>query len=374
MSAASKPRNAVYPAHDGMPSARSAASPKPPIFQVRKPDTLQFGSVEGLSRMAGVSRHWLRRLIAKEATDNALDECDRVGRSGEVAITSEGDHYVVEDQGGGIPGDAAVLADLFSTDRAMLSGKFMRRPERGGVGNGLRCLVAAVALSRGTITVEARGRRTVLRPRRVGATEVVEATELPRVIGTRLVYTLAEVIPPDDDDLADAEAAIALARTAGPAYSRRPSPHWLDADHLAETFATIEPQDATVRQIIERLDGCTGTIAGKLALPFGKNRPCRDLSESEARELLRRMQAAARVVKPRSLGLIGPDAFGPAYDGYIIGEATRRVGAHEPYGRLPVLIEAWANVTSRRGGEADLRLFCNRTPAVGGSSRGSVIR
>jgi hypothetical protein len=363
---ASARRKTTYPTQDGMPSAEIASVPNLTIFQVRRPDTLQFGSIEGLTRMAGVPRHRLRRLIVKEAIDNSLDECDRLGRPGEVTVEREGDHYVVEDQGGGIPGDAAVLADLFSTSRAMLSAKFMRRPERGALGNGLRCLVAAVALSNGTITVEAHGRRNVLRPRRVGETQVVEVTASTRVVGTRLEYTLAEVIPPDDHDLINAEAAIELAHVAGPAYSRRPSPNWLDANHLFETFATIEPQDATVRQVIERLDGCTGAMAGKLALPFGKNRLCRDLSESEAHELLRQMQAAARVVKPRSLGLIGPDAFGAEYDGYIVGEAALRVGAHEPYGRIPVLIEAWASVTSRRGGDAFLGVFCNRTPAVGG--------
>ena len=108
-------------------------------------------------------------------------------------------------------------------------------------------------------------------------------------------------------------------------------------------------------------------MAGKLALPVRKRTACRDLRESEIVELLRCMQAAARVVKPRSLGLIGADAFGPTYDGYIVGEAMLRVGAYEPYGHVPVLIEAWASVTSRRGGEASLKIFCNRTPAVGGA-------
>jgi hypothetical protein len=169
----------------------------------------------------------------------------------------------------------------------------------------------------------------------------------------------------DAHDLMDAEAAIALAQMAGPRYSRGPSPHWFDADHLVETFGTIEPEDATVRQIIERLDGCSGATAGRLAAMFGKGRTCRSMNEPEIVDLLQRMQAAARAVKPRSLGPLGPDAFGPAYDGYIIGEATLRVGAHEPYGRIPVLIEAWASVTSRRGGDANLQVFCNRTPSVG---------
>ena len=67
-------RIGIDPSHDGMPSAESTPVRNSPIFQVRRPDTLQFGSIEGLTRMAGVPRHRLRRLIAKETTDNALDD------------------------------------------------------------------------------------------------------------------------------------------------------------------------------------------------------------------------------------------------------------------------------------------------------------
>ncbi len=56
MSASSRSRTDRYPAQDGMPSGGEASAPNPTIFQVRRPDTLQFGSIEGLTRMAGVSR------------------------------------------------------------------------------------------------------------------------------------------------------------------------------------------------------------------------------------------------------------------------------------------------------------------------------
>jgi hypothetical protein len=76
-------------------------------------------------------------------------------------------------------------------------------------------------------------------PERVFAQIVDNASS--QLVGTLLEYTLSEVIPPDSCDLEDAKSAIALAQVAGPAYSRHASPHWLDADHLFETFATIEP-------------------------------------------------------------------------------------------------------------------------------------
>jgi DNA topoisomerase VI subunit B len=153
---------------DGMPFAPIPATPKPGRFsnppvrqQVRRPDTLQLRTLEGTCRMAGVSELRLRRLIAKEVTDNALDECDRDGKPGLVRIERcDINHYVVTDVGRGIDGDAATLADLFSTHRAMQSGKYWRTVSRGVLGNGLRVLCACVALSGGAITVETRGRRT----------------------------------------------------------------------------------------------------------------------------------------------------------------------------------------------------------------------
>jgi hypothetical protein len=53
-------------------------------------------------------------------------------------------------------------------------------------------------------------------------------------------------------------------------------------------------------------------------------------------------------VKARHLGPLGPDAFGDAFDGYIVAEAALRVGGREPFAEIPVLIEAWACVPCAR--------------------------
>jgi len=235
------------------------------------------------------------------------------------------------------------------------------------LGNGLRVMVAAVALSGGTITIESHGSRTTLRPRKISDTEVVSQISAARKLGTEITFTLAEIIPydDDDDDLVNAEAAVRLACVAGPPYIRLSSPHWLDCDHLVEIFAAIEPEDTTVRKLIEKLDGCSGATAGRIAAPFGKGRTCRSMHEPEIAALLRRMQESARVVKPKALGLIGADAWGEEYDGYIVAEAELPVGASEPRAHIPVLIEAWASVTSRRGGDARLTVYCNRSTVVG---------
>src|SRR3712207_9128722 len=46
-------------------------------------------------------------------------------------------------QGDGIPGDDAEIAALFSINRPLTSSKYLRRPTRGALGNGLRVVAGA---------------------------------------------------------------------------------------------------------------------------------------------------------------------------------------------------------------------------------------
>jgi DNA topoisomerase VI subunit B len=350
-----------------MGSAVSANPPKAPILTVRRLDTRLFGTLQGLTNMAGVPPQLLRRLIVKEAVDNALDEMDRIGGDAtSVTVSKDGDNtYVVTDGGSGIEQDLDKLRDLFSTSRPMVTGKFLRRPSRGTLGNGLRVLVGAVALSEARISVQSHGQRTTLRPKISGITEVLAQESVPPAPGTRIEFSLGAIIPRDDRDLIHAERAIRLAKKAGQPFKRLSSPHWQDFDHLAEICATIEA-GATVRQLLAGLDGCASAKAGrKLAAPFGKERTCRNLREAEIAALLTAMQASARVVKAKALGPIGPDAFGEAFDGYSVAQANLRIGAHRPYANIPVLIEAFASVSGRRSGNASLAIYANRTPVVG---------
>ena len=94
----------------------------------------------------------------------------------------------------------------------MLSAKFLRLP------SGARWATAFVAWSlrshcpAGRSAVEARGQRTVLRPRRIGDTEVLES-QCPGGSSARGSNTHSSDRSSHQmiDDLADAEAAIALA-------------------------------------------------------------------------------------------------------------------------------------------------------------------
>ena len=105
--------------------------------------------------------------------------------------------------------------------------------------------------------------------------QILSVTPMPEhEIGTQIVIAFGPNMPEDGDDLSWAEATIRLAKVAGPAYARRPSPHWFDAEQLADTLFYVEPADTTVREFIAGLDGCSGARAGKVAAEFGKTRTC----------------------------------------------------------------------------------------------------
>ena len=371
MSASRKSRNTDYPTH-AMPSegntAPSPGSPNRPIFQIHKPDTVDLASVPGLTKMTGEPASRLRRLMCKELTDNALDAADAAGRPGEVTIEKRGhDTYIIADEGHGLDGSPADLAALFAIHRPMISTKYLRRPLRGALGNGLRVAVGCVAVSRGTIEVITRGKRIVLRPHRVAPTEIVGISDAFDTVGTTLIVTLDPTIPYDEFDTMWAEAAIDLGSYArGPAYTRQPSPHWIDFDAFVEMLMLIEPPGVTVRQVVEMFDGCSGGKAGKLAAPFGKSRLARSMSDDDAAVLLRSMQAGTRVVKPNTFGVIGADAFDPDDNSYARATGSFTYGARDPCAEIAHIVEAWICATSRKGKSVEIKdVFANRTPIVG---------
>ena len=370
MSVSARRRNSDNPTY-AMPSdgstAPSAVSLNRPIFQIHKPDTVDLASLPGLTRMSGEPASRLRRLIIRELVDNALDACDAAGMSGHVTLEKRDlDTYIITDEGRGLDGSPADLAALFAIHRPMVSTKYRRLPQRGALGAGLRIVVGCVVVSRGTIEVITRGKHVVLRPRRVGETEIVSISDVADTIGTTLIVTLDPTIPYDELDTMWAAAAIDLGRRAsGPAYTRQPSPRWLDIDAFVEMLMLIEPPDVTVRQVVELFDGCSGGKAGKLAAPF-ENRLARSMSDDDAAALLRSMQTGARVVKADAFGLIGAEAFDPDDYSYARAKGTFTYGAHEPRAQIPYVVEIWYCATTRKGTDAYIEdVFANRSPIVG---------
>jgi hypothetical protein len=346
-------------------STGQAARAGRPDLQIRRPDTALFATLGGLAIQSGVPGNRLLRLIIKELVDNACDAADAAGRPGAVTVERMTScSYRIADQGHGIPGTPEEIGALFSLDRPMISSKFWRRPLRGAMGNGIRCIAGGCAATGGTIEVTTRGQCVLLRPTK-HRTEIVSVSEpeLGFDAGTQIIITFGPDMPEDDEyfesELSWAEATIRLAKIAGPVYARRPSPHWFDREQLSDCLFFIEPTDTTVREFIAGLDGCSGAAAGRIAAAFGKNRSCQSMSEADTAKLLEYAQSDARVVRAEALGRIGKLAFGDQYDGYACRGGNFKHGAHQPQADVPFLVEAWAYVANRDGRECKLSLMAN---------------
>ena len=303
--------------------------------------------VSNLPQRAGVPLSDIRALVLKELVDNALDEVDRIGRPGAVALTQEGEHiYTVTDQGRGFDDSPEELAHRFSIAKGMVSSKQWRKPTRGCVGNGLRVIVGAVVSGGGRIIVKTRNREVTLRPRLDGTTAVDSVIPIDWPTGASITIEIDRRYPGSDDSLEWARRAIALAQQSGPAFNRKPLPAWYDVDHLALNMLAAIGPSGTLAWFVSQLDRCTSREIGQeVTGRFGKGRLCRDVSKEEAAQLLRLLQwRTTSPFKPRQLGLMGADAWvhEQLTDGYVYEEGSFVTGRSEPHATIPFLVEAWA--------------------------------
>ena len=128
-------------------------------------DWSDYADLSKLPRRSGVTSTLLRRLVLKELTDNALDECDRVNQPGKATIFKDGPStYTVTDEGEGLNGTPEQIAGFFSLRRPKATSKLWRLPRRGAVGNGIRVIIGSVASGGGRMIIKTRGQKIVLRP------------------------------------------------------------------------------------------------------------------------------------------------------------------------------------------------------------------
>jgi hypothetical protein len=303
--------------------------------------------ISNLPQRAGVPFTLIRALVLKELVDNALDEMDRVGRPGVVVLTKDTDDiYTVTDQGRGFDDTPQELAKRFSIAKPMTGSKQWRKPTRGCVGNGLRVIVGAVVSGSGRIIVRTRNQEVTLRPRMDGTTVVDNVIPIDWPTGASITIQIDRNYPESDDSLALAKQAIALARQSGPAFNRKPSPVWYDADHLALNMLSAIGPVRTLAWFVSQLDRCTSREIGQqVTSKFGKGRLCCDVNKEEAAELLRLLRClATSSFKPKQLGLMGSKAWihEQLTDAYVYEEGSFETGRSQPHANIPFLVEVWA--------------------------------
>ncbi len=206
------------------------------IFQ--REDWTLSRNLNTLGQKAGVAQEAIAKLVAKELTDNALDNTAAC----QYGATEDGWLYV-EDTGEGLPGSDAEIAALFSVSRPLASSKLLRLPTRGALGNGLRVVAGAVLASDGKLIVKTRGRALRLRPRDSDGGTDVEHLGAWNGTGTRVEVLLGDSLPIDEETFEWANRAMRL--TGGESYKGKPSPSCYDADSFYELMqaagATYHP-------------------------------------------------------------------------------------------------------------------------------------
>ncbi|EAY31281.1 hypothetical protein [Microscilla marina] len=318
-----------------------------------QPDWQLFTNINTLPQQAGVSKHLLPRLIAKELTDNALDVDTQV----HVFHPEEGKPgtFVVKNLGKGFDASDEEIADFFSVKRPLTSSKRFRLPSRGALGNGLRVVTATVFCLEGTLTVATNGRVLQLIPQDDGTT-------LPKKIGEFADEgTEIQVSIPHDyfyyDTLEWAELALAI--NQGVHYTGKTCPHWYDSDSFYNLCLST-PAKVTVSQFTPYFEGIAKSKAKAMINQLG-DLTIAQLSRDESEQLLGALRENSKYVPAKKLGEVG------AIEGFIgyvkkMSEFTLKTTRGEHHAQIPVVIEAYARLNEASD---KTRFFVNRTPIIG---------
>ena len=208
------------------------------MVQFERESWKEFRTLDGLCRMAGVSRNRIVAVVAKELVDNALDESPVV----DVGLLGN-NGFFVQDGGPGI--DPAVVAEPFSIKRSQQSTKFLRLPTRGALGNGLRVVASAVLCTQGQLIVSSRNQVMKLTPKDDGSTstEIIGNYE---GAGARVEVWLGKDTGVIDNQTLQ-YANIAIRCQHGTYYTGKTSGYWYTSRDLYELFNAATDEEMTVR-------------------------------------------------------------------------------------------------------------------------------
>ncbi len=314
----------------------------------------EYFSEKELIRQIGHGKPWWRVALIKEMVDNALDACEtcetaEIQPEIEVEVNDQG--FSVKDNGPGIP--AEVIARSLDFMQRVSDKSLYVSPTRGQLGNALKTVWAApyVAHGEGRVEVEIGGQRHVIE---VSLDEIAQRPQVSRTLeesalvrnGTRVQVAWPDSgcsddnsspldsynMPPTPQELVEGYAALnphasfrfgALTYQATQPDFRKwrttdpTSAHWYTPETLRSLIAGYLLREReggrarTVREFVSEFRGLSSTIKQKQVTEGWSRVHLCDLVENGAldsgvvEELLARMQALSRPVKPQALGVIG---------------------------------------------------------------------
>jgi DNA topoisomerase VI subunit B len=310
----------------------------------------EFATLDELTKQTGQPpENWVL-VVIKELVDNALDEAEKAGIAPNVEVVVSDNSITVADLGRGVP--HALIKALTDYSIKTSSNAAYVSPTRGQQGNALQSILPMGFVldgKQGEILIESQGRAHAIRftvdPVRKTPVVSCDIAQSAVKIGTRITVRW-----PDSprSPIAAAKRGILsllaiytwvnphlsfgmkwlsepyLGEATNPGWSKwtpnQPtSPHWYDEERLSRLIAAeiafAEDRRKTcpsVREFIGQLRGLKGTAK--------QNAICKKIGVAEretlaefyqrpvaVRRLLATMQAQARPVKPRDLGVIGED-------------------------------------------------------------------
>jgi hypothetical protein len=314
-----------------------------------------FTEKELVTQIGHAPTRWPLALL-KELIDNALDASESAGTPPVVRVIIEPDAMTVEDDGPGLP--LKVLQRSLDYSVRVSDKSHYVSPTRGQQGNALKCVWAAPFVengSAGPVEVVTGGERHVIDVTldRIDQKPQLQHTRAPADEGSVKIGTSIRMHWPklacyldgtEGHDFYRADRLLAAYSTfnrhaafalvaaddsetsypaAEPAWFKwRPSwptsPHWYTAERLRGLIAAYITEERaggkplTIRDFVAKFHGLTGTAKRKQVAAAGlSNAWLRDLVAGDdvdagaVHRLLSAIQAAARPVKPKALGVFG---------------------------------------------------------------------
>jgi DNA topoisomerase VI subunit B len=348
---------------------------------------LEFLTEKELEMQIGHGREWWPVALIKELIDNALDACESADTTPEIEVGMTDAGFSVADNGPGIP--AEVIGRSLDFMQRVSDKTLYVSPTRGQLGNALKTVWAApyAAHGQGRVEVETGDRRHVIE---VALDEIAQRPRVSHTVdeaapvrnGTRVRVAWPDSgcsdeneekhdsynSPPAVHELVEGYAALnphATLRLAGVTYeatqpgfrkwraSDPTSAHWYTPETLGSLIAGYLVRERegsrarTVREFVSEFRGLSSTAKQKQVTEGLSRVHLRDLVENEAldvgiiAELLHRMQALSRPVKPQALGVIGEEHLGAWMVAHanVAADSVKYARRYGIDGGLPFVVE-----------------------------------
>jgi DNA topoisomerase VI subunit B len=320
---------------------------------------LEFFSLKELSMQIGQDKEKWPPALLKELVDNALDECEKLGRQPHIVVEISDNSFSVADNGSGL--SKATIEKSLDYKIRVSDKNYYLSPTRGQLGNALMCIYAAPFVADGYGKVEIETKRThytiEVSLDRIAQKPVINLSKKhsERAEGVKITVfyknsaSLLGFTKSDDfykktisaNDLLSAYATFnphatftfgeKLFEAVNSQWakwnpSNPTSAHWYTQEQLRDLVAAYlaNNHDKTIREFVSEFRGLAGSQKQKLITDkVGLQGRLSDLvihgdiDVTRIQTLLSAMQAQTQSVKPQQLGIIGKDHIVSSMERYF---------------------------------------------------------